>query len=282
MKPARYLCVFFAAGMLLTAGAGAEETPEPAPAPEAKDMLVTPPPEDRKIEGVPDPAPVVEEPVEEPAESLDAAGAKQGTDETTAADGVVPAPFPLSRYAKLWEHSPFHLESVAPPTESAGLSQQYALTGIAEVSGEPIAFVLERATQLRHMIDKQANTAGLSLVQVDVQAKYADSTATIRRGGEVGVLKFDATAASSGMPGVPPGQQPQFPPGMPQAAIPGQPQVLAAAPPMPGMPVMPPGVVPGVPGPGVPNNGQVSPGQVPGNIPPPRVIRRRAVIPSAP
>jgi hypothetical protein len=33
--------------------------------------------------------------------------------------------------------------------ESAGLAQRYALTGIAEISGEPIAFIMERATQQR-------------------------------------------------------------------------------------------------------------------------------------
>ena len=264
MKRYLYLSVLAAIGLLTPPSALAEEAPAATPVPEAKDMLVTPAPQERQVEGLPAPSAPAEEGGQTPDGPPPETGAAKGADE----DGVVPAPFPLSRYARLWEHSPFHLESVAPPVESVGLTQQYALTGIASVSGEPIAFVLERATQTRQMLKKESNAAGLSLVQVDVQAKYADSTATIRRGGEVGVVKFDATAAGGGLPAAPPGQMPQ-----------------AAAPPMPGQPPnvpMSPGLVPGVPGPGVSPDGQVINVPGSGNIPPPRVIRRRAVIPSAP
>ena len=48
---------------------------------------------------------------------------------------------------------------------------------------------------------------------------------------------------------------------------------------MPAVPT-PPGVVPPVPGPGVPQGGQVQGGN--GQMPPPRVIRRRALIPATP
>ena len=73
-----------------------------------------------------------------------------------AEEGITTPAFPLSRYEPLWQRSPFQLESVAPPVESAGLAQRFALTGIAEINGEPIAFVMERATQNRLMV--KANT----------------------------------------------------------------------------------------------------------------------------
>ncbi len=221
-------------------------------------------------------------------------------------DGVVPPPFPLSRYAPLWERSPFQLESIAPPTESVGLAQKFALTGIAQINGEPIVFLFERATQLRHMLDKKTNTAGLSLVQVDMQPKYADSTAVVRQGSEVGVVKFDPTSSGAPM-AAPVGIQSQgrgprsFQPGMPQATIPAQPQIPGAAQPqvpaVPGAPFNPgqvpaqtiqganaaPGLVPAVPGPQPEIPGQVQQPQAPGqDAPPPRVIRRRALIPAAP
>ena len=210
-------------------------------------------------------------------------------------DGVVLPAFPIARYEALWERSPFQIESVAPPVESAGLSQRYALTGLAAINGEPIAFLMERATQNRMMVKADGTEGGISLVQVDVQQKYADSTATLRQGSEVGVVRFDAAAAAPSMmpqPGMP---QPQriMPPGMPQASIPRQPAgQIPGAPPVaqiPGQPPQPqavpavpqmPGVVPGMPGPGVPQNGQVQ-GEG-GQMPPPRVIRRRALIPAAP
>ena len=190
--------------------------------------------------------------------------------DTPAADGVVAEAFPLSRYEVLWERSPFQLESAAPPVESAGLSQRFALTGLAAINGEPIAFLMDRATQNRLMVRKDGSEAGVSLVQVDVQKKYTDSTATVRQGAEVGVIRFDASAATA-----PPAMQAPVAPPMVRAM---PPQVV------PGQPVAPvpqaPGVVPPVPGPGVPQGGQVQ--ADPGQMPPPRVIRRRALIPAAP
>jgi hypothetical protein len=251
------------------------------------DLLVVPEVSDRPVaEGeteerpAPSPAPAAS-PVEVSAQvPLEAAVAE----EAAAAD-IVPPPFPLSRYEELWKKSPFQLESVAPPVESAGLAQRYALTGIAEISGEPIAFLMERATQRRLMVRKDgAGSGDLALVQIDVSAKkYDDSTVTVRQGAEVGVVKFDAgpamppPAMAQGM--VPPQVQPGnpamlVPPQSPQD--PGQPGQMAGVPPQ-----VAPGMVPPVPGPGVPANGQVQPPGQP-QMPPPRVIRRRAIVPAAP
>jgi len=279
-------------------GMHAEETAE---SPAAQDLLVVPSPEPRPDEsgGQSAAAPA-------PAAKKDSAEAAAATEDQVdleedpaaagkAGDDILPPPFPVSRYQELWERSPFQLESAAPPpAESAALAQRYALTGIAEIGGEPIAFLMERATQQRMMVKQQEGEGGLSLVQVDViQRKYEDSTVTVRQGSEVGVVKFDAGPAMAGpsMPMPPPQPQvyappnvPGFPqPGMPAPQVPqpvpGQaPQVAGVQP--PGAPV-PPGVIPGVPGPGVPQNGQVQqPGQQP--MPPPRVIRRRAIVPAAP
>ena len=192
-----------------------------------------------------------------------------------AEEGITTPAFPLSRYEPLWQRSPFQLESVAPPVESAGLAQRFALTGIAEINGEPIAFVMERATQNRLMVKANTLESGVSLVQVDVQRKYEDSSATLRQGAEVGVVRFDAGLAMA--PGMPqPGMPPPRP--MPQVASPsppGMPPQVAAFP-----WAVPAAQVPGQPGPGTPANGQVQGGQ--GQMPPPRVIRRRALIPAAP
>ena len=258
---------------------GAEEA-----APAADEMLKVPPAETRapsaesgehSPQPSPDTAPLVPE-QEAPAENAEASG--EG--------GVVLPAFPLTRYQPLWERSPFQLESVAPPVESAGLAQRFALTGIAEINGEPIAFIMDRATQNRLMVRKDGDESGVSLVQVDVQKKYIDSTATLRQGAEVGVVRFDAGAAAAVPPPMPMPQQvmptprPMVPPGVPpQAVAPQVPQIPGQAQPFPGAPPAP-GVVPPVPGPGVPQDGQVQGGN--GQMPPPRVIRRRALIPAAP
>ena len=176
--------------------------------------------------------------------------------------------FPLSHYAALWKRSPFQLESIAPVEQSEGIGQRYALTGIAQINGEPIVFVMERSTQERSMVKKDGSRAGLTLVQVDVQQKYADSTAMVRLDGEVGTLKFDASAAAPAMPQTMIVSQP-VPAGVQHAATmvpPGQP--------IPGVPIQNPQA-----------NGQVQPypnsGQQ-GQIAPQRVIRRRPITPAAP
>jgi hypothetical protein len=253
--------------------------------PAAADLLVVPEMSDRPVAGAETAPKLQSSPTPTPGALPANEPAKAPVAEEVAADDIVSPPFPLSRYEELWKKSPFQLESVAPPVESAGLAQRYALTGIAEISGEPIAFIMERATQRRLMVRKDgAGSGDLALVQIDVAPKkYGDSTVTLRQGAEVGVVKFDAGPAMSAPPMaqgmVPPQVQPGnpamlVPPQPPQ--VPGQPGQMAGVPPQAA-----PGVVPPVPGPGIPNNGQVQqPGQP--QMPPPRVIRRRAIVPAAP
>ena len=271
-------CLFLAASPLL-----AEEAESIDPGA----MLKVPPAEARPTgdepseQPAPESSPQSSSPISEEGDEVPVEKA-----ENPAEGGVVLPAFPLTRYEPLWERSPFQLESVAPPVESAGLAQRFALTGLAEINGEPIAFVMDRATQNRLMVKKDSSEGGLSLVQVDVQQKYIDSTATLRQGSEVGVVRFDAGGAGVAPPPMAqqvmptPRAMPPMPPGVPPQAVPPQmPQIPGQAQAMPAMPVAP-GVVPPVPGPGVPQDGQVQGGN--GQMPPPRVIRRRALIPAAP
>jgi hypothetical protein len=287
MKSSARMLMSFGGCLLLSASPLLAEEAEPT---DPGAMLKVPPAEAR---------PTGDESSEQPApesspqssslipEERDAAPVENA--ESSAEGGVVLPAFPLTRYEPLWERSPFQLESVAPPVESAGLAQRFALTGLAEINGEPIAFIMDRATQNRLMVKKDSSEGGVSLVQVDVQQKYIDSTATLRQGSEVGVVRFDAGAAGVAPPPMAqqvmptPRAMPPVPPGIPPQAVapqmPQMPQIPGQAQTMPAMPVAP-GVVPPVPGPGVPQDGQVQGGN--GQMPPPRVIRRRALIPAAP
>jgi len=260
----------------------------------AKELLKVPPAEDRATPGdSADPA-APAEPVQNKAEDLTDAGPTEG-ESSEAADSIVAEAYPVERYATLWEKSPFQTESVAPPVESPGLAQRFSLSGILREGGEYLVWIRERATQQSYMVNKKGpNAIGLSLVEVaESPERQSEASATVRLGGEIGVIKFDAVAA----PGAPPPMampQPVPQPGArafpqpPRPAVP-VPQVAAVqpgypgAPPVPGQPPVPPGVVPPVPGPGVPpapGQPQVAPGQA--DMPPPRVIRRRAIVPSTP
>lgn len=219
-----------------------------------------------------------------PAESADASGE------------IVPAAFPVERYSVLWENSPFQTESVAPPVESPGLSQRFVLSGILRENGEYLVWVRERATQQSYMVKKnEPNSIGLSLAEVsESPEKQSEASATVRLGSEIGVIKFDAVGAPGVAVAMPAAAPPPIPqPGLRQMAQVPRPAVPQGVPAQAGVPSIPqipnqggvpavPGVVPTVPGPGVPGTGQVqaAPGQE--QMPPPRVIRRRAIVPAAP
>lgn len=279
---------------------------------EAAEMLKVSPVGDRPIEGLDAPAaddaakkvpaepPASPTPIPEPEPTPEAPEGEtpmpvaESTEET-----IVPEPFPVARYETLWENSPFQIESIAPPQQSEGLAQRFVLGGILRENGEPVVWIRERATQQSHKVARNVtNNLGLSLVEVsEVMGRQSEATATIRLGGELGVIRFDA-AAAAGAPGMampPPMARPAMPtpirpaqpmppgviPGQTTAPVPGQmpgtfPQQAAANPAM-----NQPGIVPPVPGPPIPAEGQVqAPGQE--QMPPPRVIRRRAIVPAAP
>ena len=280
--------LFFLALLPLSNPRVTAETNPPVPAGENAEApnlkLSAPQTRPDTAQGAPDASPAPSPGEEAPTAIDDGENEEAAPDAAPSAENnLLPPAFPLSRYENLWKRSPFQLESVAPPVTSEGLGQRFALTGIAEINGDPIAFLLERATQTRHMIDRKDDPSGLSLLSVDVAKNYTESTVTVRMGSEVGVIKFDTAAAMQGAvpPGMPGGmgRVPQVPvPGMP---VPGAvPSIPPAIPPVQAQAA--PGIVPPVPGPGIPEQGQVQPTDGQGNMPPPRVIRRRALIPAAP
>lgn len=282
----------------------------PVHAEDAAPQLKVSPVADRPMKGQPDPKAEAKEPdtTPEPTATPESSPEANATPEGEASAEpsaesadvlIVSEPFPVSRYAVLWENSPFQLESIAPPTQSEGLAQRFVLGGILRENGEPVVWVRERATQQSHKVSKDAtNNLGLSLVEINENMeRQSEASATVRLGSEIGVIKFDA-ASAAGVPGMgmvpaPPMARPAVPVPFraPQTGAPapipgqmstGQAQGIAGAPtgvPVPA--VSQPGIVPPVPGPPVPVDGQVqAPGQE--QMPPPRVIRRRAIVPSAP
>ena len=260
---------------------------------DAAKMLKVPAAVDRAADGISAQSPASGGQPASPAKSEGNASAadKNATDASDKenAEAVVSDPFPVSRYAQLWEKSPFQLESIAPPPQSEALGQRFALGGILRLNGEPVVWVRERATQQSFQVSMNStNKMGLSLVDVrEVMTNQSAATATIRAGNEQGEIKFDAASAPApGMAAPPPIYRPptpptpaSMPPGLPAGAA-AQVPSMPATQPVAGSPVMQPGIVPPVPGPAAP--GQVQPPGAQEQMPPPRVIRRRAIVPAAP
>ncbi len=288
--------------LLLAAGFSAAQT---GAAEEAGKMLKVPPVADRPMsEGksgsaAQQKAAGPNEPAEPTPAASPAGGEKSEAVAGPASDDITPETFPVSRYAALWENSPFQIESIAPPAQSESLAQRFILGGILRENGEPFVWVRERATQQSHKVGRNTtNNLGLSLVEVkEVMTNQLAATAILRLEGVQGEVGFDTAAGAAmgaGMAAPPPMARPFVPtpirapqgamaqplPGQAGFARPGQAAINPVQPGQVNPAFLPPGVVPPVPGPAVPANGQVqAQGQ---EMPPPRVIRRRAIVPAAP
>lgn len=107
-----------------------------------------------------------------------------------------PASHHVQRYQHIWEKSPFVTEAPAVQ-ETGGLSQRFALTGVATLRDQPVIFVLDRSSLSRLVLTTTPNPQGLALVSVDSPSDPKQSRAIIRLGTEQGVIRYDLAALQS-------------------------------------------------------------------------------------
>jgi len=144
-----------------------------------------------------------------------------------------PATHALERYQRIWERSPFVVETKIVE-ESAGLAQRFALTGMAMIDGAPVAFLLDRNSLARIIVAPGRESQGIELVSVDQQSDARNSSAVIKLGAEQASLRFDAESlhGTAGAAAVPAGAAPDPSAGMnPAMAAGNQPTVSPAQPP---------------------------------------------------
>lgn len=163
-----------------------------------------------------------------------------------ATDAPWTLPRELSNFQALLDRSPFSLPTAE---ESSPLADRFILTGAATISGEQMVFVMDRTTQVRHMITKTPNTESLGLVEYLPDPDPRRMRATIRLGDQIATISFVEAAVA-----------PQL--NAPVAPVPAQGA--------PGSPTAPPVLAQPVP---ALNPGTTQPGQQP----PRRVIRRRII-----
>lgn len=169
-----------------------------------------------------------------------------------ATDAPWALPRELSNFQALLDRSPF---SIPTAEESSPLADRFTLTGAATISGEQMVFVMDRTTQVRHMITKTPNAESLGLVEYLPDPDPRRMRATIRLGDQVATISFVEAAVAPQMNGAP------------------QINAMAAPMPPPGSPASP--TAPPVLAQPVPN---MNPGTTQlGQQPPRRVIRRRII-----
>lgn len=170
-----------------------------------------------------------------------------------ATDAPWTLPRELSNFQALLDRSPFSLPTAE---ESSPLADRFTLTGAATISGEQMVFIMDRTTQVRHMITKTPNAESLGLVEYLPDPDPRRMRATIRLGDQIATISFVEAAVA------------------PQLNAPGSPMTGQGAPMpaqgAPGSPTAPPVLAQPVPA--------INPGTTqPGQQPPRRVIRRRII-----
>ncbi len=174
-----------------------------------------------------------------------------------AAQPVLPEAYPVERYEKLIENSPFAVGTAKEPAaaqDAPGFATNLYVMGVAQlrdVDGKERDFVTikSRADQSTFSLSTGAapSSEGIELGAVEWSQRVGKSKVTIRKGPETAVLEFDQAALQSApLSGGAEGAQqvartaPQFPVPRLDAAD-GMRKRIQLQAPKPGVPIQPPG-----------------------------------------
>jgi hypothetical protein len=130
-----------------------------------------------------------------------------------------PEKYDIGRYKKIWERSPFIVETVAVQ-QSVGLASKYALVGLVQSGSESVAFLDDSGKTVMISKKRPDPERHLELVSITADKDFRKSRVTIRQGAEQAELPFDprGVVAMGGSASIDPGvQQPSAvppPPGV--------------------------------------------------------------------
>jgi hypothetical protein len=148
----------------------------------------------------------------------------------------------MDKFQVLLNRSPFSLPTAE---ESAPMADRFFLTGAATINNEAVVFVLDKNTQVRHMLAGKPDAANNQLLDYKPDADPKNMSARIRIEGQETTIRYADLPAEA----------------QPAPQMPMNPQL----PQQPGAPQQPPGTA------------AVQPANTNGNEPPRRVIRRRVI-----
>lgn len=125
--------------------------------------------------------------------------------------GDIPDGYPVTRYASLWQHSPFTTVSVQQEAAPAGFADKLVLVGVATIGNEKMATLINKDSQERIEVAASPNAQGLRLVSVEPNADPLAVTVTIQKGDETGKVKFDKATLPAAAPSINNPVPPQIP-----------------------------------------------------------------------
>jgi hypothetical protein len=104
-----------------------------------------------------------------------------------------PAPLPADLPAPLTEEDFRTLKTRSPFLRPLDLSRTLALTGIAEIAGEPVATLYDRESKATHVVTRSSGPQGWMIVGIDGDRTQPETVAArISVAGEIVSVRFDA------------------------------------------------------------------------------------------
>lgn len=119
----------------------------------------------------------------------------------TPSSDTLPKGFEVKRYEALWKRSPFTLESIVPELQK-GFAADLMLVGTFSIGPRNYATVLNSKTLLRFLVSETLNSNGILLVSIAKNEDPTKVTATLKKGEETSIIKFDPAALKS-LPSLP-------------------------------------------------------------------------------
>jgi len=136
-------------------------------------------------------------------------------------------PRELAAFQALLDRSPFSLPTAE---ESSPLADRFTLTGAVAIDGAPIVFVLDKTTQIRHMISKTPNKENMALVEYLPDPDPRRMRASIKVNGQVATISFAEPTAQQGQPTAPNPAMPGSPASASPSVVVNAPQAAPGAP----------------------------------------------------
>ena len=104
---------------------------------------------------------------------------------------AAPDGYPVSRYASLWERSPFTIASVRQDVVPEGFASKLVLAGVARIGADDFAILVNKDSQERINVSSEPNGQGMKLLSVEPNADPLKACVTIQKGVEVAVVRYD-------------------------------------------------------------------------------------------
>jgi len=103
---------------------------------------------------------------------------------------TIPKGFEIKRYEALWKRSPFTLESVVPELQK-GFAADLMLVGTFSIGPRNYVTVINSKTAQRFLVSETLNSNGILLVSIEKNEDPTKVTATLKKGEETSIVKFD-------------------------------------------------------------------------------------------